>query len=212
MTKIHNIVNSLGSSHVCRFAVPDRHVAYVGIRGGTSEHVKEFLRKKSYLDLNALTDIVVLVGGNQLSRLQNNEMVPDQTADQVRESIENLVRFVKTRCPFAAVFTMDLLPRVSTKSWFDCRARIVNTHIKQIAANHHHVRYFQYFVVMTRSKTGERLPPARELISHDGVHLRDVGYAAIRRITDWLTSSRRVLGERLEFVTEGISITVDLKF
>ena len=187
-------------------------MAYVGIRGGTSAHVMEFLRKKPFFDLNTLTDVVVLVGGNQLSRLQNNEMVPNQTADQVRESLENLVRFIKTRCPFAAVFTLDLLPRVSNKSWFNCRARIINKHIHQIAANHHHIHFFNSFVVTTRSKTGERLPPARELISADGTHFRDVGYAAIKRITDWLTNSRRVPGEQLNFVAEGLTVTVEFKF
>ena len=40
-----------GSSHVCRIARADPQVAYVGIRGGQSEHVKEFIIRKPYLQL-----------------------------------------------------------------------------------------------------------------------------------------------------------------
>ena len=110
------------------------------------------------------------------------QLQPNQTADETKTALEELVTFLKTRIPFAVIYTLDLLPQVSTKSWFNCRARIVNKHIGQVCSNHHHVSFFASFIEVTRSQSAARLSPSTEFYGGgDGIHMNQANYESAFR-------------------------------
>ena len=187
-------------------------MAYVGIRGGQCDHVREYISHKPYFHLAVLTDVTVVIGGNQLSRLQQGQIQPDQSADEVKTDIENLTRFLKLRLPHAKITTLDLLPRRSPHSWFNSRCRIVNKHVTQTNPDHHHASFFASLIVNSRSRHTEKYNPSAEFMGPDGTHFNEAGYNVLRRIVEWLLASRRGLGEALTFIAEGQQISVMMRF
>ena len=210
------IIQYPGSSHVRRLARPERHVAYVSVSGGGCEHVTQYITHRHYLDLTLIIQVILLVGGNQLSKLRNHVMVANEEPNTVKTAIETLARFIKVRIPGALVYTLDSLPRVTENSWFNCRARIVNNHLTKAHADHFHVTFFDSLVVVSRKgrkNRHDRLSTAKKFID-DGekVHLNHAGYAMLRRILEWLMAQPRNQGQILTFEAEGIPIEVQIKY
>ena len=99
----------LGSSHVAYMMRMAAGLACVGIRGADIEIVRQFLSKRSFRELVILRLIVVAVGGNTLAKKINGKQEPNKTAVETRESLQSLVRHVKTLAPNAIIITLDLL-------------------------------------------------------------------------------------------------------
>ena len=196
--------------------VQSRYAAYVGVSGGTFTHVKEVIRHRNFLKLSVIHQVVLIVGGNSISKLWNGQVVANRPVIEVRSDMEELVRWLKVRMPNATIDTLDILPRQSPKSFFNLRAIIVNGYINPQGDWHHHISFFDSLVVKTRSsKKDNRVSPAREFYGgpfQDGTHLNAAGYTVIKRIVDWLLFQRRTVGESLTFEAAGQQIHVSLKF
>ena len=194
----------------------NRYAAYVGISGGTFSHVKDVIQRRNYLELTIINKVVVIVGGNSISRIWNDQKIANRPANEVKTGLEELARWLKIRMPSASIDTMDILPRQTPKSFFNLRAMIVNGKIIQQGDWHHHISFFEYLVVKTRSSNKDnRISPAREFYSgpdDDGTHLNQDGYYVIKRIVEWLLFQRRTVEESLTFEAKGRTIRVTLKF
>ena len=191
-------------------------MAYVSISGGGCEHVTHYITHHHFLDLTLILQVILLVGGNQLSKLRNHVMVANEDPDTVKTAIETLARFIKVRIPGALVYTLDLLPRITENSWFNCRARIVNNHLAKVHNDHYHVAFFDSLVVVSRKgrkNRHDRLSTAKEFIDEpEKVHFNHAGYGMLRRILEWLMDQPRNQGQFFAFEAEGIPIEVQIKY
>jgi len=187
-------------------------LACVGIKGGETEAVKEFLKNKSPRALIILRLIVVVAAGNNLAKKQGNKQVPKETATQTRESLQSLVRFIQIRAPNAIVVTTDLIPR-STSGFFNSRARVIARNMVAQSPTHHHAEFLNSFLIISRVKASETYRP-KDLFYQggDGVHPNVVGYEALTMITNWLLEKERPLGDEYHLTIRGHSLTVKMKF
>ena len=195
--------------------MPSRYAAYVGISGGTFPHVKEVIKRRNFLELTIIHKVVVIVGGKSLSKIWNGQKIANRPADEVKTDLEELVRFLKVRMPSASIDTMDILPRQTTKSFFNLRAIIVNRHINQQWPWHHHVSFSDSLVVKTcLSNKDNRISPAREFSGgpeEDGTHLNHDGYNVIKRIVEWLLFQRLTVDKSLMFEAKPFTFHLSYK-
>ena len=187
-------------------------LACVGIRGADIEIVRQFLSKRSFRELVILRLIVVAVGGNTLAKKINGKQEPNKTAVETRESLQSLVRHVKTLAPNAIIITLDLIPR-SSRGFFNCRARVIARNMIQQGPYHHHAEFLDGFLICSRVNASESYRPKDLLYDGgDGVHPNVFGYEALTKITDWLLEQERSAGDAYTFAVCGHSLTVKMKF
>ena len=187
-------------------------LACVGIRGADIEVVRHFLSKRSFRELVILRLIVVAVGGNTLAKKSNGKQVPNKTAVETRESLQSLVRHIRTLAPNAIVVTLDLIPR-SSRGFFNCRARVIAQNMISQGPYHHHAEFLDGFLICSRVKASESYRPKDFFYDGgDGVHPNVIGYEALTMITDWLLEQERSAGDAYTFSVRGHSLSVKMKF
>ena len=188
-------------------------LACVGIRGADTEVVRHFLSKRSFRELVILWLIVVAVGGNNLAKKNGKkEQVPNKTHAKTRESMQSLVRHIRTLAPNAIVVTLDLIPRKS-RGFFNCRARVIARNIVPQGPYHHHAEFLDGFLIVSRVKASESYRPKDFLYDGgDGVHPNVIGYEGPTMITDWLLEQERSAGDAYTFSMRGHSFSVKMKF
>ena len=190
--------------------MPNR--ATVGIRGGDCQSVKSYFAYRSVRDLSRLRKIVILVGGNDLARRQDGVQIPNRSAQEVRQQIEGLIRYVKAVNPQAEVTTLDIIPRKS-EGFFNSRARCVAAGIGQQTPDHHHISLLKGFIINSRVKSSERYRP-KDLFYNgaDGTHMNNIGYEVLSKIMDWILESSRDMGDSTRISVHDHEITVKMKF
>ena len=193
-------------------------VAVVGIRGGGCEHVKERMRFYRPQRLQPITEVVLAVGGNNLSQRLSRTAEIKTATKTTQEDMESLAGFLQQLMPQATVTTLDLLPRSSEGSMFNSRARTIALHIRQTGTRHHHINFIKSFTTINkrphkRDKTIEKYPSTSAFyIGGDGTHLNQAGYRAVKRITEWAMDGPKEVGRIFRFEEAGWRVNASFKF
>ena len=207
-----------GSSHVIRLMRGNAGIAVVGIRGGGCEHVKERIRFYRPRRLQAITEVVVVVGGNDLSRRISITAEEKTATKKTRMELESLVGYVGLAMPQANIWTLDTLPRSSRGSAFNSQIRAIARHIQQAGPKHHHVNFVKSFTTINKrahdcDKAQEKYPSVTTFYrGGDGTHLNYAGYEAVRRIAEWAMGGRKEKGSAFELEEAGWRVKAMVKF
>ena len=170
------------------------------ISGGGVEHLKSVIRiKKSIGQLAGVSVVVMVIGGNDLSRRDSRTGIITQgySAKVMREKLQELVRWTLEELPEASVRMMDIIPR-SSAGWFTGGVRQISQQMEcEKEGRHSHVACWRSFVVEIEKKDRsgkERFQLRRELYGEDGVHLSELGRSFVERVLRW----------QMEVVPEGV--------
>jgi hypothetical protein len=171
---------------------------FVSIAGGKIEHALLFLRKRQ-AELQAVKDIVVHIGTNDICKLKGfgrQPLVtvdpvhgeppkyrrpppgylqdPDATAPQVVAKIGELVREAARMFPNATIWTTDPTARRTKGGFANLRVRSVARTIQKQDPNHHPLTTFKHYMRHNNKKhkgdDGGRHPLAEERFQEDGIH------------------------------------------
>ena len=165
-------IDPTGDSHVARLIPSNSDVAVVAIRGGGIQHVKERLASCPKSRIAKIDTVGLLVGGNDLDYRNRHQ---ESTALQATlEDTVNLVEFVQQLIPKARIRTFDIIPRSSTGSIFNARARAISVQLAQVCDKHSHISFIKSFTnIDIRShmhdKNAEKYPVVQTFFVDDAV-------------------------------------------
>ena len=193
-------------------------IAVVGIRGGGCEHVKERMKFYRPQRLQTITEVVVAVGGNDLSRRISLTAEEKTATKTTRMELESVARYIELLMPHANIWTLDILPRSSRGSMFNSRIRAIALQIQQAGPRHHHINFVKSFTKVdkrphNRNKTHEKYPSVPAFYrGGDGTHLNYAGYEAVRRIAEWAMDGQKDIGSAYRFEEAGWRVNAVVKF
>ena len=215
-TKFQMILPLPGSSHAVCLMRGEVATAVVGIRGGGVIHVKERIDFYRPRRLQTISEVVVLIGGNDLDR--RTRAGEENATRKTREDMESLAAHISRKLPSARVTTLDILPRTSVGSRFNSRARAIARHVGQAGPNHHHVTFIKSLTTIDirnhkRDKIKEKYPVVSVFYdSGDGTHLNSNGYTAVQKIVDWAFNAQKSAGSAYMFYMAGWEVRAEFKF
>ena len=193
-------------------------IAVIGIRGGDSRHVKARLSTIRPRPFARIKRIGILINGNMLERLSRNAKTEKEATRMTVDAIKGLATYIQARNPEADALTFDIIPRKSTGSKFNSRARAISTNISQATPKHSHVSFIKSVTNVNnrehkRDRSKEKYPCVETFYKGgDGTHMNKDGYAAVWKIIEWAMSDQRAVGETTEFVEKGWNVKANIKF
>ena len=216
---MQNLITFLtGDSHASRLMRGHPEIAVIGIRGGDSRHVKARLSTIRPRPFAKIQRIGILINGNMLQRLSRNARTEKEATSTTMDAIKGLATYIRARNPDADALTFDVIPRKSTDSKFNSRARAISTNISKATPKHSHVSFIKSVTNVNikqhkRDPTKEKYPCVETFYrGGDGTHTNEDGYAAVWKIIEWAMSEKRAAGESIEFAEKGWNVKVNIKF